>query len=1825
MSQNNSSNSPLDHLISPEIKNDEFYAAIQKISREADIKTVLEIGSSSGGGSTEAFVRGLRENPNRPTLFCMEVSEARFSALSNRYAQDSFVTCYNLSSVALSEFPSREEVIEFYQNSKTNLNQYPLNQVLEWLEQDINYIKQSKANAANVNGIRKIKQDYNIDAFDLVLIDGSEFTGKSEFCEIYGAKFILLDDITTFKNYDNHQKLLNDKNYTLVAFNPNTRNGYSIFKRIKDIHPNNRSSDSWEQAEKILVQNIIKPGMVVFDVGANVGDYSVLFSELVSSQGKIYSFEPASSTFKKLQSRTEKLGLQNISLFQNIVFSNHGQLIEFNEFPEAYSVWNSVGKPAMLNPETGKEYVPIVTTELIRTVSLDSFCKEQNIEKIDYLKLDVEGAESDALQGSVDLLKRQAIRFIQFEISRKMLEGLDRKAEDTFQLLHQYGYECHRIQKDGQIGEQVAGSNAFYENFIAFPELPIHFFTIVLNGEPFIRYHLDVFKQLPFKWHWHVVEGVADLKHDTAWSLRSGGHIPEQIHCRGRSCDGTSEYLDELAQLYPDNITLYRQPEGQFWDGKKAMVSAPLSNIQQECLLWQIDADELWTTEQICKTRQLFVSHPEKTAAFYWCWYFVGPNLVINSRNCYAQNPQQDWLRTWRYRPGAVWLSHEPPRLAQLLPDGQWQDLAKVDPFRHHETEQQNLIFQHFAYVTPQQLQFKECYYGYTNAQLQWEALQRQTQFPVYLRDYFAWVRDNTTVDTAVACAITPLAKFNSAKSAWELGALQSTVEPANPTSALKQQPLIVIDGVFFQLMSTGIGRVWSVLLAEWAKSNFAPYILVLDRAGTAPKVAGIRYRTIPAYNYGNTSLDRAMLQAVCDQEQASLFISTYYTTPISTPSVFMAYDMIPEQIGWNLDHFMWREKHYAIQQASRYITISKNTAQDLARLFPQIAPESITVAPCGVQSSFVPANNSEVNNFRQKYQITQPYFLLVGTRNGYKNAILFAQAFAQLPNPLSFSIVCTGGAAQLEPELIACLPAGTRVHLLKLEDAELRVAYSGAIALVYPSKYEGFGLPILEAMACGCPVITCPNGSIPEVAGTAALYVSDTDVPGLTAAMQNIQQPALRDGLIKMGLEQAQKFSWGQMAKIVCETLMKTAVQMPKPAPYTSPLMIATVSDRQITLASGDANYSQTTATMATPAAPSMPPVAPVSAPTTVAEYQQQGKALLADYRLEEAIQTLEAAQKLSPRDPGVLYDLGAAYQAKAQDSQMRSDFYAGFAFYRQGKFAAAIERYRQFFQVDKTQVSPESMQRAYKCLSDSYQRLGQYDEAIQLLREAVQAQPIPALYYDLVSALRDHGQTQAAIATASSALQQIPNDFSLQLAQHLTLPILYNTPDEIVAYRHRFTEGLAAIAAQLDLSTPEAQANALAGMGRYAHFYLAYQGGDDRILQVQYGQIVHQIMQANYPQWLQPRPMPPLSTEGKIRIGYISDCLRLHTVGKLFSGWVQHHDRQKFEVYCYSLNREQDAIAQQLQRSSDAFHQMTGDVKSIAQQVLADQLHVLVFLDLGMHAKTTQLAGLRLAPVQCVTWGHPVTSGLPTVDYFLSSALMEPENAQLHYTEKLVNLPKLGIAYAQPELPELTKTRADFGLREDAVVYLSCQSLFKYLPQYDFVFPAIAQQVPQAQFAFIAHFSSNVTEQFRQRLRVAFAAVGLNSDDYCVIVPRLGQKSYLQLNLLADVFLDTFAWSGGNTTLEAIACNLPVVTCPGEFMRGRHAAAILEVLGVKDAIAPTPTEYIEIAVRLGQDSAWRQQMVQRIQQGHAQLYGDRTAVAALEAFYQQVVQDSR
>ncbi len=552
------------------------------------------------------------------------------------------------------------------------------------------------------------------------------------------------------------------------------------------------------------------------------------------------------------------------------------------------------------------------------------------------------------------------------------------------------------------------------------------------------------------------------------------------------------------------------------------------------------------------------------------------------------------------------------------------------------------------------------------------------------------------------------------------------------------------------------------------------------------------------------------------------------------------------------------------------------------------------------------------------------------------------------------------------------------------------------------------------------------------------------------------------------------------------------------------------------------------------------------------------------------------------------------------------------GNALYRQGRYEAAIKHYQRFL------VSQIGDIELYGNLSECLRNLNRIEEAIAILNSGIHHYPTAGqLHFQIIKIFQQNGRTQEAISSAEKATQILPDEYVFQLFKHLTLPIIYNTSDEIKFYKERFVQELKKLIQQTSLKTPENKINAFRGFSSFTNFYLAYQAHNVVESQSKYANLVHQVMAANYPQWVQAQPMPPLLENSKIRVGYISSYLYSYSGTLWLTGWLRYADTKHFEIYCYYTGNDPDPITEQFREYSDVFRHIPHNLEAVAKQVIEDKLHILVFPEIGMDAPTIQLASLRLAPVQCSAWGHPVTSGLPTIDYFISSELMEPENAELHYSETLVKLPNIGVSYPKPNVGELNNSRSDFDIGEDAVIYLCCQAPFKYLPQYDFILAEIALGVPQAQFVFPRG------ELLRERLKRAFAAVNLDSEDYCVFRAIATRQEYIAINFLADVFLDTFTWSGGNTSLEAIACNLPIVTCPGEFMRGLHADSFLKMLGVTDTIAQNEEEYIQIAVNLGLDSEWRRDVAQRMSQGHDHLFDDKICVTALEGFYQRVVRE--
>jgi protein O-GlcNAc transferase len=525
---------------------------------------------------------------------------------------------------------------------------------------------------------------------------------------------------------------------------------------------------------------------------------------------------------------------------------------------------------------------------------------------------------------------------------------------------------------------------------------------------------------------------------------------------------------------------------------------------------------------------------------------------------------------------------------------------------------------------------------------------------------------------------------------------------------------------------------------------------------------------------------------------------------------------------------------------------------------------------------------------------------------------------------------------------------------------------------------------------------------------------------------------------------------------------------------------------------------------------------------------------------------------------------------------------------------------------------------------LGNILRTMGRHDEAIAQYEAALRIDPNSFMaHYNCGVALRGETRIAEAGAHFAQALALKPDFLEAELALCMAeLPALYRDASDIARHRGAYANRLAKLSA--DVAAAGAGAALAEVIGSHQPFYLPYQGLDDRELQTAYGSLVCKVMAARYEPPVLPNPPAP---HEPIRLGIVSGFFRQHSNWKIpIKGWLKMLDRDRFRICGYHTGVERDSETGTAAALCDRFVQGPLSLDSWRRTILEDAPHVLLFPETGMDKVSAQLAAQRLAAVQCCSWGHPVTSGFPTIDYFISSDLMEPPNAAAHYSESLVRLPNLSIYYEPVDVPPVEIERAELGLRPDAVVYWCAQSLPKYLPQFDEVFARIAREIPDCQFAFIEFGGGRgVTQMFKFRLERAFAAAGLNAADHCVFLPRLAPDRFAAAIGLCDIVLDSIGWSGCNSILESLVHDVPIVAFAGDMMRGRHAAAILDMMNVRDTTARTVEEYVSIAGDLGRNAQRRSDVSREIAANKHRLYRDLQPIAGLQSFLEEAVRKPR
>jgi protein O-GlcNAc transferase len=479
------------------------------------------------------------------------------------------------------------------------------------------------------------------------------------------------------------------------------------------------------------------------------------------------------------------------------------------------------------------------------------------------------------------------------------------------------------------------------------------------------------------------------------------------------------------------------------------------------------------------------------------------------------------------------------------------------------------------------------------------------------------------------------------------------------------------------------------------------------------------------------------------------------------------------------------------------------------------------------------------------------------------------------------------------------------------------------------------------------------------------------------------------------------------------------------------------------------------------------------------------------------------------------------------------------------------------------------------------------------------------PTIHAFHASVRQELGDTDGALRALGAVRGEVP-DLRVAVAGALMLPQVYADSDDLARWRARYVEGLET----LERNARRFDAGQVFALDR-GNFLLAYQGHDDLPLQQRYSRFLAGLAQRAAPQWCQPMRA---SFDGgrRLRVGFAGSIFRDCTAGRYFERWATGLDPRRFERIVFHTGPVSDAASARMAAGVDRFEHLRLGIRETAGRIAAERLDVLVYPEVGMDAMTYVLAALRLATLQCAGWGHPVTTGSDAIDVFLTAASMEPPQAAAHYSEELVGLPGLGVDYPLPAVPEGV-ARAAFGLPGDRRIYACPQSLFKIHPDMDGLFADLMQGDPSGVLVFFQATARGVTEAFARRLQRILATRRIPPRGQLKFLPRLPGRDFRALLAASDVVVDTVHWSGGNTSLDALAAGTPVVTIPGRFMRGRQTAAMLGAMGLETLVAPDLAAAARTAIEVATQPDLRRDMSSAILERRGAIFSRPEPTAAL------------
>lgn len=608
---------------------------------------------------------------------------------------------------------------------------------------------------------------------------------------------------------------------------------------------------------------------------------------------------------------------------------------------------------------------------------------------------------------------------------------------------------------------------------------------------------------------------------------------------------------------------------------------------------------------------------------------------------------------------------------------------------------------------------------------------------------------------------------------------------------------------------------------------------------------------------------------------------------------------------------------------------------------------------------------------------------------------------------------------------------------------------------------------------------------------------------------------------------------------------------------------------------------------------------------------------------RVDEALACFDRAIKISPEIKDAWLSVGdtllesarmndalACYEKLIELDPKHSEGHIkrGLVLQKIGRLSESLLCYEKAIDLDPTNMG------AYICKSGVLIELKEFEDALVCINKRLALNPnIADAYVDRGTVLESLNRNPEAKICYQTALKIDPKNaqakFGLAFNAIDKIPA---SPEATTLMRQSFGNALKDLKAWLNDSTLATAQNAV---GWRQPFYLAYQETNNKEIISQYGEICHKVMD-----WWQRKQQflitAPVNTS-RIRVGIVSSHIHQHSVwDALLKGWVENLNKDLFDIHIFYVNGISDQETVLAKALSTSFTENLGNLEDWASAILDKQVDILIYPEIGMDRLTCQLANLRLAPVQAASWGHPETTGLPTIDCYISANAFEPTDAANHYSEQLVSLPNLGCYYSSRNIIPATPDLSSLGINPELPILICPGTPFKYAPEHDKVLVSIAHKLPTCQFVFFEGPEQPLSLVFKERLSNAFANAGLALSDFARFIPWQKTEAFYGLMQKTDVFLDTIGFSGFNTAIQAIECDLPIVTRDGRFMRGRLASGILRRMGITELIANNEEEYVNLTVKLVQDREYRKAIQEKIIATRSILFNDLEPIRALEKF---------